>query len=234
MPLRFAFVFVLFALLSACSNAPPRGPASPSSPSAPISAPPASPAQPSTRYYKDDGPGENPPDNLEAIADAIPRPEPLHRYANRPYTVLGRDYVPATAVRRYRERGIASWYGRKFHGQKTSAGETYDMYKMTAAHPTLPLPSYARVTNVSTGKSVIVRVNDRGPFLHDRVIDLSYAAASKIGIAQNGSGLVDVEAIMPSDLVLANASPPLAPVSGPEPSDATPVPELEAAAALGG
>jgi len=117
------------------------------------------------------------------------------------------------------------------------------MYKMTAAHPTLPLPSYARVTNVSTGKSVIVRVNDRGPFLHDRVIDLSYAAASKIGIAQNGSGLVDVEAIVPSDLVLANATPPLAPVNAPEASaatpaletgTATPAPELEASAAPGG
>ena len=226
-----AFVFVLIALLSGCADAPQRTPAPPPTADAPT---PSIPTTPSTRYYKDDGPGENPPADLDAIADAIPRLEPLHRYANRPYTVLGREYVPATTVRRYRERGIASWYGRKFQGQKTSAGETYDMYKMTAAHPTLPLPSYARVTNVSTGKSVIVRVNDRGPFLHDRVIDLSYAAASKIGIAQNGSGLVDVEAIVPSDLVLANATPPLAPVSGPEPSDATPVPELEAAAALGG
>src|SRR2546430_17355340 len=149
MPLRFAFVFVLIALLSACSNAPPRGPASPSTPVSTPPAPPAqpstlaqpsTPAQPSTRYYKDDGPGENPPDNLDAIADAIPRPELLHRYANRPYTVLGRDYVPATALKRYRERGIASWYGRKFHGEKTSTGEIYDMYQMTAAHPTLPLP----------------------------------------------------------------------------------------------
>ena len=231
MPLRLAFVFVLLALLSACGNAPQRPPAPPSTADAPT---PSIPTTPSTGYYKDDGPGENPPADLDAIADAIPRLEPLHRYANRPYTVLGREYVPATTVRRYRERGIASWYGRKFHGQKTSTGEAYDMYKMTAAHPTLPLPSYARVTNVSTGKSVIVRVNDRGPFLHDRVIDLSYAAANKIGIAQNGSGLVDVEAIVPSDLVLANATLPLAPVSGPEPSAATPAPELEPSAAPGG
>src|SRR5437879_5073151 len=140
MPLRLAFVFVLIALLSACGNAPQRAPAPPPTVDSPTH---SIPTTPSTRHYKDDAP---------------PRREPLHRYANRPYTVLGREYVPATTVRRYRERGIASWYGRKFHGQKTSAGETYDMYKMTAAHPTLPLPSYARVTSVSTGKSVIVRV----------------------------------------------------------------------------
>src|SRR3954471_2181487 len=178
MPLRLALVFVLIAIVAACT-APPRAPSPPPAGSDTPSTP-APPSQPSSRYYKDDGPGENPPDNLDAIADAIPRLEPLHRYANRPYTVLGRDYVPATTMKRYRERGVASWYGRKFHGQKTSTGETYDMYKMTAAHPTLPLPSYARVTNVSTGKSVVVRVNDRGPFLHDRIIDLSYAAAQKL------------------------------------------------------
>jgi rare lipoprotein A len=183
MPLRVALVLALIAILSACTNAPPQVASSP--PASPGAAtPPPSPPQPTTRYYKDDGPGESPPDNLDTLADATPRLEPLHRYANRPYTVLGREYVPATTVRRYRERGIASWYGRKFHGQKTSTGETYDMYKMTAAHPTLPLPSYARVTNVTSGKTVVVRVNDRGPFLHGRIIDLSYAAAHKLGIAQ--------------------------------------------------
>ena len=171
---------------------------------------------------------------MEAIADAIPRPEPLHRYANRPYTVLGRDYVPATALRRYRERGIASWYGRKFHGEKTSTGETYDMYKMTAAHPTLPLPCYARVTNVNTGKSVVVRVNDRGPFLHDRIIDLSYAAANKLGIAQSGSGLVEVEAIVPADLLLADASPPLSPVTVTEASAPSLAPDIPLSVAPGG
>jgi len=227
MPLRLAFTLVLIALLSACGQAPPRAP--PSTAGEPQAAPPL---QPSTRYYKDDGPGENPPDDLDSVADAIPRLEPLHRYANRPYTVLGREYIPATTVKRYRERGIASWYGRKFHGQKTSTGETYDMYKMTAAHPTLPLPSYARVTNVATGKSVIVRVNDRGPFLHDRIIDLSYAAAHKIGIAQDGSGLVEVEAVIPSDFVLAEAMPPLTPVNAAEP--ANPEPELTPSPAPGG
>ena len=233
MPLRVAFVLVLIAIVSACGNTPKQVASLPSaSPGA--STPSPSPPQPTTRYYKDDGPGENPPENLDTLADAMPRVEPLHRYANRPYTVLGREYVPATAVKRYRERGIASWYGRKFHGQKTSTGETYDMYKMTAAHPTLPLPSYARVTNVNTGKAVIVRVNDRGPFLHDRVIDLSYAAAHKLGIAQNGSGLVEVEAIIPSDLVLAEASPPLTPVNAAQTSPPSPPPGLTPTAAPGG
>src|SRR6266536_3445725 len=207
MPLFHRFTLAILTLtLAGCGSAPKV----PSGSSAPAFGGGAKPG-----YYKDDGPGESAPANLDAIPDAQPKLEALNRFANRPYSVFGREYVPATSLRPYRERGIASWYGRKFHGQKTSAGETYDMYKMTAAHPTLPLPSYARVTSVSTGKSVIVRVNDRGPFLHDRVIDLSYAAANKIGIAQNGSGLVDVEAIVPSDLVLANAPPPLAPVNAP-------------------
>jgi len=192
---------------------------------------PSPPSRPG--YYKDDGPGESPPANLDAIPDAQPKPEALHRFANRPYTVFGREYVPATSLRSYKERGIASWYGRKFHGEKTSIGETYDMYAMTAAHPTLPLPSYARVTNVATGKSVVVRVNDRGPFLHGRVIDLSYAAAWRIGIAQKGSGEVEVEAIIPGETRLA-AAPPLPPVESaaaappppgqPTPEAGTPVP----------
>jgi rare lipoprotein A len=195
------------ALLAACGSAPPKFP------SAGTAAAPQ--ASPSTRYYKDDGPGESPPPNLDGIPDAVPKAEPLHRFANRPYTVLGRDYTPATSLRPYRERGVASWYGKKFHGEKTSTGETYDMYAMTAAHPTLPLPSYARVTNVATGKSVVVRVNDRGPFLHNRVIDLSYAAADRIGIAQKGSGEVDVEAILPMSSLTVVASAPLPPVMPP-------------------
>ena len=139
-------------------------------------------------YYLDDGPGTNAPANLDAIPDAVPRLEPLHRFANRPYSVLGRDYVPATELRPYRERGIASWYGRKFHAQKTSIGETYDMYAMTAAHPTLPLPSYARVTNLANGRSVVVRVNDRGPFLPGRLIDLPCTtgrSAARAGTARD-------------------------------------------------
>jgi rare lipoprotein A len=176
--------------------------------------PTAPPAAGSSKYYADDGPPLLVPSDLDAIADAVPRSEPLHRFANRPYTVLGRDYVPATQLRPYRERGVASWYGRKFHGQKTSIGEVYDMFAMTAAHPTLPLPSYARVTSVASGRSVVVRVNDRGPFLHGRVIDLSYAAAHRLGIAQRGSGEVDVEAILPAELVAVPAPlPPVAPAA---------------------
>ena len=200
-------------LVAACGTAPSRKPAA----SAPSAVPPA----PSGKYYKDDGPGEAPPANLDQLPDATPRPEPLHRFANRPYTVLGKDYVPATSLRPYRERGVASWYGRKFHGQKTSIGETYDMYAMTAAHPTLPLPSYARVTNVATGRSVVVRVNDRGPFLHGRIIDLSYAAAHKVGIAARGSGEVEVEAIIPGDAPVLAAAPPLPPVAAAPPAPTT-------------
>ncbi|MBU1236441.1 MAG: septal ring lytic transglycosylase RlpA family protein [Gammaproteobacteria bacterium] len=148
-------------------------------------------------YYQDDGPGENPPADVANIPDAVPRAEAPHRYANRPYTVLGRDYVPLAADTPYRATGIASWYGRKFHGQKTAIGETYDMYGMTAAHPTLSIPSYARVTNLANGRSVVVRVNDRGPFLHSRIIDLSYAAAAKLGYIGRGSAEVRVESVGP-------------------------------------
>lgn len=148
-------------------------------------------------YYKDDGPGDEIPDNLDDIPDAQPRLEPLHRFANRPYVVLGKAYEPQTSLRQHQERGVASWYGKKFHGQKTSIGEPYDMFSMTAAHPTLAIPSYARVTNVSNGRSVVVRVTDRGPFHADRVIDLSYAAAYRLGYVDNGSTLVQLESIVP-------------------------------------
>ncbi len=153
-------------------------------------------------YYKDDGPGTNPPPDLEAIADAEPRVEPLNRFANNPYVALGRRYVPFTEPRAYRERGLGSWYGRRYHGQRTSAGERYDMYAMTAAHPVLPIPSYARVTNLANGRSVVVRINDRGPFLPGRIIDLSYAAAWKLGYVASGSALVEVEAILPQQIPL--------------------------------
>jgi rare lipoprotein A len=171
------------------------------------SAPPSAPAH--TRrgggYYKDDGPGDAPPADLASIPDAEPRPEPLHRFANNPYVVFGRQYVPDREVRPGRIRGVGSWYGRKFHGQKTASGEVYDMYAMTAAHPTAPIPSYARVTNVANGRTVVVRINDRGPFLHDRVIDLSYTAAWKLGYVEQGSALVEVEAIVPDRTLMASA-----------------------------
>ena len=209
-----AALAALAVVIAGCGTTPPK-PAAPGTAS-----PPAPPLTASSKYYKDDGPGETPPANLDQIPDALPRLEALHRFANRPYTVLARDYVPATTLRPYRERGIASWYGRRFHGQKTSNGEIYDMYAMTAAHPTLPLPSYVRVTNVATGKSVVVRVNDRGPFLHGRIIDLSYAAAYRIGTAARGSGEVDVESIIPgnSPAMLAGAPLPAVAMAAPAPA----------------
>ena len=162
-------------------------------------------------YYKDDGPGENPPADLAAIADAEPRAEPLHRFANRPYQVFGKDYIPLDKVAPFRQRGVASWYGRRFHGGLTSSGERYDMYAMTAAHPTLPVPSYARVTSVANGRSVVVRINDRGPFHADRAIDLSYTAAFRLGYADAGSALVDIEAIVPGTSAVAQPQPAPAP-----------------------
>ena len=163
-------------------------------------------------YYKDDGPGEEIPDNLDEIPDADPRAEPLHRFANRPYVVLGKSYVPNTSLKPYSQRGVASWYGKKFHGQKTSIGEPYDMFSMTAAHPTLAIPSYVRVTRVGNGKSVVVRITDRGPFHADRVIDLSYAAAYRLGYVDDGSTQVEIEAIVPGEataLTYAQFKPPL-------------------------
>jgi rare lipoprotein A len=146
-------------------------------------------------YLAGDGPGADAPANLNDVPDAIPKAEPFHRYANRPYSALGKTYTPLEATGNYKEMGIASWYGKKFHGQRTSIGEVYNMYGMSAAHPILPIPSYARITNLASKKSVIVRVNDRGPFLHDRIIDLSYTAAYKLGILNNGSAEVLVESI---------------------------------------
>ena len=156
-------------------------------------------------YYQDDGPGDNPPANLDQIADAEPKLEPLARAANNPYTVFGQRYVPYKTLTPYRQRGVGSWYGRKFHGQRTSSGEPYDMYAMSAAHATLPIPSYARVTNLANGRSVMVRINDRGPFHSGRLIDLSYAAAYKLGYAGAGSASVEVESITAEQMPLIAA-----------------------------
>jgi rare lipoprotein A len=156
----------------------------------------------------------------------VPRNEPPHRFANRPYTVFGVGYAPISTAQGYREQGLASWYGKKFHGQKTSIGEPYDMFAMTAAHTTLALPSYVRVTNVQTGKSVVVRVTDRGPFHADRVIDLSYTAAYKLGLVNGGSGQVEVEAIIPGE-PLATAYAQVTPPPRPAPAE---VDEIEALA----
>lgn len=140
-----------------------------------------------------DGPPSNPPADLDKVPDAIPQVEPIRRGGpNKPYEVGGQLYVPQTEDLAYRERGLASWYGSKFHGRSTSNGDTYDMFAMTAAHTTWPLPSYARVRNPANGREIIVRVNDRGPFVRGRVIDLSYTAALKLGLLR-GVGIVEIE-----------------------------------------
>jgi len=199
---RTALAAVALLLLAACASTPSRRSGDTAAPRPPASST-ASPPTTTSRgggYYLDDGPGDSPPPNLEFLPDAIPRVEKYASGANRPYNVFGVDYVPDLSGRPYKERGTGSWYGRKFHGQRTSSGEIYDMYAMTAAHPTLPIPCYALVTNLVNGKSVIVRVNDRGPFLHNRIMDLSYAAALKVGYLSSGSGQIEVEMLMPADI----------------------------------
>jgi len=130
------------------------------------------------------------------VHDAVPQNEPLARYGNHsPYTVLGKTYTVLPSSKGYHERGIASWYGSKFHGRRTSSGELYDMHLATAAHKRLPLPTYAEVTNLDNGRKMIVKINDRGPFHEDRIIDLSYAAAIKLGVDQTGTARIDVRAI---------------------------------------
>jgi rare lipoprotein A len=124
------------------------------------------------KYYQDDGPGDRQVD-LDSIPNAVPKNEPYVKATLKPYTVMGKRYLPLSSAFGYLAQGEASWYGKKYHGRKTAIGEVYDMYAMTAAHPTLPLPTYVKVTNVKNKKSVVVRVNDRGPFLSNRIIDLS-------------------------------------------------------------
>ena len=149
-------------------------------------------------YYLDDGPEENPPDNLDKIPDAKPKYEPLSKTANRPYVAFNKKYFPMKKIIPFTEKGHASWYGKRYHGRKTSIGETYDMYQMTGAHKTLPLPCYIKVTNLGNNLSVIIRVNDRGPFIDERIVDLSYAAAHRIKIIERGSELVKIEMVNPS------------------------------------
>ena len=181
-----ASVILALLALTACSSSPPRPE---------TSAPPRKPGG----YYLDDGPGASPPANLDQVPNPEPRLEPIKASTSRPYTVFGRTYTPMSSLGPYQVRGAASWYGKRYHGQATASGEAYDMYAMTAAHPTLPIPSYARVTNLRTGKSVVVRINDRGPFHGDRVIDLSYTAAYKLGMTGSGSDMVEVQSILPDE-----------------------------------
>jgi rare lipoprotein A len=153
-----------------------------------------------------------PPANVDTTADAIPRREPRSAHGNPPfYKVLGKRYVVLATEDGYLERGVASWYGPTFHGENTSNGEKYNMYGMTAAHKTLPLPCYARVTNLKNGRSIVVRINDRGPFVANRLIDLSYTAASKLDMLKEGTTLVEVRALTvqePDDLTRSAEAPP--------------------------
>lgn len=167
----------------------------------------AGPGPRSAPDYRRDGPPTAAVD-LDAIPDAVPRAEPLCRPCSRPYQFEGITYRPLASAASYQARGVASWYGREFHGRATSNGESYDMLAMTAAHPTLPIPSYVRVTHLGNGRSVVVRVNDRGPFKRGRVIDLSYVAAAKLGLIGPGSGPVEVRAVLPGAPTF-----PVAPVS---------------------
>ena len=181
---RLSIVLIVISLLvSACTLAPEK----------------KIPKERGGAYYLDDGPPPKEASSAKDVADPIPRNEPRSRIGNAPYTVFGKRYYPIQSALGYREIGEASWYGKKFHGRKTSSGETYDMYKMTAAHKTLPLPTYVQVRRIDTGDTVVVRVNDRGPFLKGRIIDLSYVAARKIGLVQLGKAEVEVTAIKTID-----------------------------------
>jgi rare lipoprotein A len=196
--MRSAAVALLALLLGACASHKPR-PTDSSPP--PRGADARETSRPQAERYRDehDGGPAQPAVDVSTLVEPTPKVEPRSRYGNKAeYSVLGHTYRLLPDAHGYVERGIASWYGNKFHGYMTSSLEPYDMYRFTAAHKTLPLPTYARVTNLENGKSVVVRINDRGPFHENRLIDLSYAAAVRIGIWPKGTGLVEVRAIDPA------------------------------------
>ncbi|MDE3738214.1 septal ring lytic transglycosylase RlpA family protein [Pseudomonas resinovorans] len=195
-PIRVVVYGAVALLLASCSSS--RAP-EPVQPGGPISGP-----GDYSRPHKDGAPWWEV--DVSRIPDAVPMPHYGSFKAN-PYTVLGKTYYPMSDARRYQAVGTASWYGTKFHGQATANGEAYDLYGMTAAHKTLPLPSYVRVTNLDNGRTVILRVNDRGPFYSDRIIDLSFAAAKKLGYAESGTARVKVEGIDPHEWWAAQGRP---------------------------
>ena len=201
---RAALILTLISILAACSTPRVRHPP----------APPLIPPPP-------------PPSNVDAIPDAVPKLEPRSEHGNPPfYDALGKRYYVLNSANGYLERGVASWYGPTFHGVATSSGERYDMYGMTAAHKTLPLPTYARVTNLRNGRSIVVRINDRGPFVGNRIIDLSYTAAAKLDMLRDGTAFVEVRALVPGatpvpvpvPAPMSVAVPAPAPASAPMPA----------------
>ncbi|HEY2781923.1 MAG TPA: septal ring lytic transglycosylase RlpA family protein [Steroidobacteraceae bacterium] len=206
------FCVLVAAGVSACFSSPPR----PESPGPAAVTPPA--------------PSAETPPPPDSVPDMVPRAEPRSRNGNPPfYDVLGRRYFVLSSSVGYVERGVASWYGPGFHKVRTSTGEPYDMYGMTAAHKTLPLPAYVRVTNLQNGRSIVVRVNDRGPFVGNRIIDLSYTAAAKLDMLRNGTAMVEVRSLEPvsagTPLVAQTAAPATAPATAPAaaPLTATPL-----------
>jgi rare lipoprotein A len=227
-PLRGAnsVAALLLALLAGCSSVP-------LTPSGTVSIPQPT-AHPIPRPDRDGAP-ERPPEDLASVPDAVPRVEPiLPKGPNKPYEVLGQAYEPLAEDVPFKQRGVTSWYGTKFHGRRTASGEVYSMYGMSAAHRTLPIPSYARIRNVANGKEVIVRVNDRGPFHSQRVLDLSYTAAAKLEILARGHAEVEIERLTFEDIRTgrwnqAPAQAVLASVSGAAlPIEARPVPPVPA------
>lgn len=208
---RLAATLLLAAVVSGCSV---RG--TPSEPAAaPATAPVRDPSVPP------------PPRDLASIPDAVPRPEPRSRYGNpASYEVFGQRYYVLPTAEGHVERGMASWYGPGFHNERTSSGEPYDMYAMTAAHKTLPIPVYAEVTNLRNGRRVVVRINDRGPFVGDRIIDLSYTAAWKLDMLREGTAPVEVRVLTPGRATPQQAA--AAPVAAPAPTvAAVPAPGVE-------
>lgn len=189
----YKLAFVFFFLLSACQHTPATRDLS--SPHIPFFVPEAPTATKTTApTSKRDGPPPGPPP--VAFEEVIPQDEPLSRYGNPAYYyVKGKKYNVLTSSEGYAKQGIASWYGTRFHKERTSSGEVYDMYALTAAHKTLPLPTYVRVKNLENGREAIVKVNDRGPFYDDRIIDLSYGAATKLGLLPKGTASVEIEAL---------------------------------------
>ncbi|MDO9151852.1 MAG: septal ring lytic transglycosylase RlpA family protein [Methylotenera sp.] len=198
------FIILWLLLLAGCASTSTTKPESPSTKSTPINQPKESSNK--GAYYLDDGPGDDTSIDIASIPDAQPRAEKPLVSTSKPYQALGQKYIPMKTYAPYTKQGVASWYGKRYHGRKTSSGETYDMYGMSAAHTTLPIPSYVKVVNPANGREVVVRVNDRGPFKHDRLIDLSYAAAYKLGLVAQGSGLVMVTAIDTSPEALKKAA----------------------------